>query len=618
MKVTGIIHQQICQLKWYLLACLGLIMVLPVEEAIVNLKEGNGFFTDGMAFAAILIGPLLAGLIACANVQADLDEKRYIFWRSKPANINLLITIKFFIGLIISLFLIACPIVFHIVSYIIWQQGDLDKIFFMFYVPVPILIAIMTYSLCFASNVLVRKTARAWLIGMLIGCFLLVLPFILPLDVRDYMHDIIFWSRGAFLAILLITPAAAFVFAIYAAKFDWQLKTNFKWLLWAGTGLVFILLMLFSSQVANIRVLQEKQFDLIGGFRWPLIDKAGDKLIFQGQNYIQTEKDNISLIDITEVPDYMIRNDIPKIEGYLVENYPKYGQLYKKVGDNLYSIAIHAYYRREGAGPSYQKSFEKIYLRSYNHKDKWKPVCELDVSDSLSSRKRWIRMAMRFIDNRLIVCVNDSCFLLDATDPGDLKIIEQKIDLLTSYLPFTFKNRKEEFAIPLIPIEEVSVEERIKLTIDLNNGYYDYDNKIYESSIVDSHDGKFSFFFVNQDDVARFDVTSWDDEKVYCNFSTARPFTILEIMTRGDRFYNDNFVKNGKFYCRNNHTLMVFDVRSNSRIRKLGHFVRMDYYFEDLAVLEDGDILLSVRWVPEFLNRSDNMKYYLYLLKNPE
>ena len=33
MKVAGIIHQQICQLRWHLPACLGLIMVLPVEEA---------------------------------------------------------------------------------------------------------------------------------------------------------------------------------------------------------------------------------------------------------------------------------------------------------------------------------------------------------------------------------------------------------------------------------------------------------------------------------------------------------------------------------------------------------------------------------------------------------
>jgi len=88
MRISGIIHQQICQLKWHLLACLGLIMVLPIEEAIVIHKAGGGFFSDSMTFAAILFGPLLAGLIACANVQGDLNEKRYIFWRSKPANVK--------------------------------------------------------------------------------------------------------------------------------------------------------------------------------------------------------------------------------------------------------------------------------------------------------------------------------------------------------------------------------------------------------------------------------------------------------------------------------------------------------------------------------------------------
>ena len=111
MRVSGIIHQQICQLKWHLLACLGLIMLLPIEEAIVNLKEGDGFFSTNLTFPAVMFGPLLAGLIACANVQGDLNEKRYIFWRSKPANVKLLISLKFFIGLIASLLVIACPVV---------------------------------------------------------------------------------------------------------------------------------------------------------------------------------------------------------------------------------------------------------------------------------------------------------------------------------------------------------------------------------------------------------------------------------------------------------------------------------------------------------------------------
>jgi len=190
-------------------------MVLPIEEAVVNLKAGDGFFTTTMTFPAILFGPLLAGLIACANVQGDLAEKRYIFWRSKPANVKLLITIKFFTGLVASLIIIACPVVFAFVSNTFWNEEGIEKWFFKVYVPLPILIAIMTYSLCFACNVVVRKTARAWLIGMLTGCFLLVLPFMLPLDFKDFVSDVMIWSWGPYLAIMLATPTAAFVFALY-------------------------------------------------------------------------------------------------------------------------------------------------------------------------------------------------------------------------------------------------------------------------------------------------------------------------------------------------------------------------------------------------------------------
>ena len=173
-----------------------------------------------------------------------------------------------------------------------------------------------------------------------------------------------------------------------------------------------------------------------------------------------------------------------------------------------------------------------------------------------------------------------------------------------------------------MPIEGIDIEERIKLSIDLNYRFYYDDSSIYESSIVDVQDGKFAFFFVdtfNYDDVARFDVIRWDDEKIYCKFSNSRPFTILESMTGADRFNRENFVKNGKFYCRNDHTLMVFDIRSNRKIRKLGHFVRMSYEIDDIAVLEDGNIVLCTRQDYDLADRhSKEPKTYLYLLKNPE
>jgi len=631
MRIWGIIHQQICQLKWHLLACLGLIMVLPIEEAIVNLKAGDGFFTTTMTFPAILFGPLLAGLIACANIQGDLDEKRYIFWRSKPANVKLLITIKFFTGLVASLIIIACPMVFAFISNTIWNEEGVETVFFKFYVPLPVMVAIMTYSLCFACNVLVRKTARAWLIGMLIGCFLLVLPFMLPLNFKDFASDVKIWSWGPYLAILLATPAAAFVFALYAAKNDWHLRTNLKGLLWVGAGLIFTLMMLFSSQVANIKILQEKEVEF--DFGQGSLDYAGSRVVYQGESFIDDDKDGFSLQKIgagNVIPNLYVNIGIdsegrrihygPRVSGYSEIIYPRRGnRLYKDAGNEIFFFSIHAFYRTEVEGSNVKTIFEKVYVRSYKHTGKsWMPVCELDISDCFTNKIRpYFRAAMRLTDNMLIACVNNSYVLVDATNPGELTLIDTNLDVLQRFRPI--KDRKKEFSIPLVPIEEFGLEERIRLSIDLNyNFYYGY-NEFYDSSIVDVHDDKFVFALIEHDDVALYDVTRWDDEKVYCKFRTSRPYTILEGATEAPGRSSPKCVKNGKLYCYDDHTLMVFDIRSNRRIRKLGHFVRMDYDIEDMAVLEDGNILLYVRWNPKFVRtRHNERKYYLYLLKNPE
>ena len=615
MRVSGIIHQQICQLKWHLLACLGLIMLLPIEEAIVNLKEGDGFFSTNLTFPAVMLGPLLAGLIACANVQGDLNEKRYIFWRSKPANVKLLITLKFFIGLIASLLVIACPVLFSLVTNIIWNQDGIDREFFIYYVPLPILVAIMTYSLCFATNVLVRKTARAWLIGMLIGCFLLVLPFMLPLDYKDFVSDVIFLTFGFYLAIILVASAAAFVFALYAVQHDWHLRTNLKGMLWAGAGLAFALLMLFSSQVANIKVLQEKEIEFY--FGQGTLDYAGSRVVYQGHSYIDIDKEGISLSNISGGPDYGIAYLPPREEGYYVRRYarryPHYGGLYKNVGNNVYSLVIHAYSRSEGQWPSRKTFYEKVYLRSYKRTgESWILACELDLSDCLTDNRSF-RKAMRLIGDKIIVFIKHSFVVVDITNPGELKLLDTKLDVLKGRIAPYYWDRREKFIIPIVPVEGISIEEKIKLSID----WY-YGNYIHEASIVDVHDGKLAFFFVDYDDIVRFDVTRWDKENIYCRFSTARSLTILEGMT-GALERRKAFVKNGRLYCSGDKTLLVFDIRSNRKIRKLGHFVRMNYDIEDIAVLEDGNILLCVRCDEDFRRiRSNEQKNYLYLLKNPE
>ena len=602
MRIRGIIYQQICQLRWHLLACLGLIMALPIEEAAVSFKEGDGFYSSGMIIVSLMFAPLLTGLIACANVQGDFEEKRYIFWRSKPVNVKLFITLKFLTGLVASLIIIACPVIFGLVLGIFYQDY-IEYETIQYLMPFPVLIAILMYSLCFGCNVLVRRTARAWLIGMLLGAFILVIPFILPLNYKDFVSDIMFGPWGYYPAIMLAASAAVFVFALYAAQRDWHLRTNLKGLLWAGTGLVFALMMLFNSQVANIKVLQEKEID--SNWRGRIdMDYAGDKVIFQGRRYVNINDNKISFSDIDGNTN-SIEAPLTRMKGYRTDTYPRDGRLYKKTKSNLYSLAIDEYYRKEDK----KNIYEKVYLRSNMPTgESWKQVDELDISDCLED-STYPSIAMRLIGNTIIAFVDKSILIIDITDTGKLKLIGKKLNVFGYY-----HTRRKEFTIPLVPVEEIDIKERIKLSIDWNYDAYN----MCKASIVDIHDDSISFFLVSDKDIARFNITGWDEENIYCKFVTSRPFTILECLT-GSVYFNRAFVKSGKLYCYERNTLMVFDIRSDRGIRKLGHFVRMDYEIDDIAVLENGNILLSMYWSYNLRkNHNNNFKRYLCLLENPK
>jgi hypothetical protein len=615
MKIPLIIHQQICQLRWHLLACLGLLMLLPIEEAVVNLKEGDGFHSIAMVIAAVTFSPLLAGLIACANVQGDLDEKRYIFWRSKPANVKMLMTIKFLVGLVASLLVLACPLVFAVATAILFTRDRIGQDL-THSAPFFVLMAIMTYSLCFACNVLVRKSARAWLIGMLLAGLLLVLPFILPLNYRDFVTDVMRWTLSAYLVIVLGASMAAFVFSLYATQHDWHLRTNLKGLLWVGAGLLFILMRLLSSQVGNIKILQEKPLraDEIGPSWNESLQLIADRLIFQRRSYVEINKNSISLSNISDTTQAGFTR-VPWLDNPRMRTYPNpwSGGIYKKISDDLYSFAIRAEYRREGKMAIY----ERVHLASRKLVgESWIQAGELDISDCLTNRTDGFRMAMRLIHQTLVVCVNKSFIVVDVTDPNELKRTSTKLDALKMPMPF-YPDRQKESAIPLLVVNGINIEEQIRLSIDLSYQFHYGRNDIFDRSIVDIDNGKIAFFLASGKDIARFDVTRWTQKNIYLKLSSVRPFTILEGIM-GHLYVRDSFVKGGNLYCYGENTLLVFDIRSNHHIRKLGHFVRMSCSIEDFEVLEDGRILLDM-WRDKDLGVGGryHQQRYLYLLENP-
>ncbi len=620
MRISGLVYQQICQIRWHLLACLGLVMILPIEEAFVNLREGDGFFSRHMVALSVAFAPLLAGLVACANVQADLNERRYIFWRSKPVGAGLFMSVKFAVGLIGAIVILACPLAFGLVSTAFGDQElvETDINLYKYTGPFLLLAVTMAYSVCFACGVIVRKTARSWLIGMLLACFLLVCSFILSLDFKDFADDVVRSRPTACLATMLVSLVIALGFAILATRHDWHLKTSLRGMMWAGAGLLFGAQMLFGHEMANIKVLDEKEVipERYGHAR---LNYAGNRIIYGGHSYVDVNENSISL---RRIEAGCLGHDVPvetsirlTHKGYGVKTCPQDGRLYRRFGDDIYDFIIYAYYHTEGKPSQQRHLYEKVCLVSYKHAgESWTPVCELDISDCLTDRRDYARMAMRLIDNRLIVCVNDSCVVMDVTDPAEIDRVETRLDVFEGGRRY-IQDRQKPFTITLLPIESINIQERIRLSIELQYGYIYAGGDISRYSIVDVHEGKIGFVLARKEDIARFDVSRWDDENIYCDFVTARPFTFLERLIADPYYYGyPKLFRNGKLYMYHGSTLMVFDVRSGSRVRKLGHFVRMKDRIEDIAVVENGNILLRTR---QDALKDMAQRQFLYLLKNP-
>jgi len=659
MTLTRVLHQQFMQLRWHLLACVGVIMVLPVEETIVNMRDPQGHYQSGIATGVLAIAPLLAALIACANVQADLDDKRDLFWRSKPVRVGAFISTKFMVGLLLAMTVLFCPVIF------IWAMAgvfDESSPFpgYPTYVANILLISLLTYSISFLCNVLVRKTARAWLIGMALASFVLLLPFMLSLRFTDIATDI---QRSITKTYLFLTLGAAllgFVLANLAAQRNWHVQANLKRLLWAGAGLVFALTFMGARQVANIQVIDEKPAILAPDVTVPSMGnlfQLGDQVIANGFKVNGTEM-TPGQIAIRSVNDKIVCEDVP--ERLVNMARPPYRTLLRihenstdpntetqihprnggwgwqaglplRIGEQTYLLALFVDYREEkilkdSGATDKTRIYEKITLRCFKsrpfftRRDKdqsMQATAALDLSEYLSNPQR-PRIAMRSFGDVLVVAINNRVIEIGVTEQGDL---QNRSNGRFNHLVQTYPDRP--FKIPLVPLEKLDIRERIKLSIDLvfwPGQKFHYNSLDFDSfSLVDTQGDTFRFVSIDRQGIHCFDVTEWNQAEIVCERRSYRPFTWLEEF----RSHEPHFVKQGRLYTYSWDKLMVFDLRSESGVRKLGHFQRlqMDFRISDVLIEENGNILLfRERWHPIQSDTEQYNEYFedIYLLKGPK
>ena len=642
MKTGRIIHQQIMQLKWHFLACLGLLMTLPIEEAIINLKDGEGFYASGLSLGIpVMAGTLLAGLIACGNVQADLDERRHIFWRSKPVGAKSFIALKYMVGLFMAFLVISAPVLFGLISSKVHGE-KFDRAFVALIINFQ-LISLLTYSVCFFCNALVRKTAQAWLIGMAIVCFLLLVPFVLPFRFKDISGDFLLIASTVYIAITVGASLAAFIVSLFAVNHNWHLQTNLKGLLWTGATMIFLAMLLFTRQVANIKVLDEIEIDAEHAYIGSL-NRISDSVLLASTFEVDTNNQKIQLVNSFSPPSEALQKQRQGIQPFYTrekdhypEPFPRYSVVSYCIGEQLYTFRLNSYYIREKVGKnSWAPKYKKAYICSYRLAEGIYrvPVSALDLADCIDEKKAW-KAGLRQIDDKLIIFIQDSFAVIQIKADGSLELVEKRINGLKGYSRH-LSDREKIFKIPMMSIDGVELNERVKLTVDVNYGYHHFysswrsDNLFCENTHVDIDGDKISFCLLDEGGIQRYDVVKWDEEYIYCKFRDERPFTFLEQMFSLVTTDNDPwFLQDGKLYVYENQKLMVFDIRSNS-IRKLGHFERLreDYRIRDIEVLDNGDILLCAETEKRIITKSPdpNRKYddyfirkgYLSLLKNPE
>jgi hypothetical protein len=619
VKIFNIVHQQIAQLKWHILACFGLVMVLPLEQAVVNFKDGDGFYPDNtMVVPAMLISVLLAGLIGCSNVQADFKEKRYTFWRSKPINAKLFIVLKYFTGLIAALLIVMSPAIFYHVSLAVGGNEPLQPLENIFLAVVGLL-ALMSYSVCFACNILVRKTARSWLVGLTLTCITLLVPFMLPFNYKvvENGDGAFFWDILIVLAIAL--ALGAFIFAILAADRNWHLKTNLKGLLWVGATLILSLMLLLCTQIANIKVLDQTEAKF--AFHNPITVVDG-KILLNDFLPVEIVNDQIKVQGPDSLNEYTASRLPPDIKDLVqIDDYRNCHVIRTtsyRDGDDLYRLELSAGSKTVRG----RNNYTHIYLlrvKITSGQPGYSSILELTDLLRVNGDEKVERLktAMRRFDDKFAICINRSLVVIGLSDPDKLTIIDKKPNWMKRRYTYLTLDKKDH-PLSLLPIDGVSFEDRAKFTIDAMLGYYIGGRRMsYELSQVDIDGSNIVFAYVDDSAIYKYTVSKHDDKTVHYKNTAVREDTILERVTQTSWQY-DTFVRDGRLYASNDHELLVFDIRSGDGIRKLGHFVRGQATIEDVDVFDDGNIMVVLAGEKRINKRGDRKnKYTLTLLKKP-
>jgi hypothetical protein len=186
----------------------------------------------------ILLGGLLAVLIAVGSTCRDFQGHLEDFWRSRPLGVSRWLAIKFVIGLMVTLG--SCDLAWAVNVWTI--RNDMSFINWWMMMAFCSLQWTAIYSLAFLSGCLIRKMANAAMIAIAAMLLVYFLPALLPGSIFATSGNEAEIGTAGFVGGMLAVAAVGFILALISARRDWQIQSGQKLMYGSVSTAILILL----------------------------------------------------------------------------------------------------------------------------------------------------------------------------------------------------------------------------------------------------------------------------------------------------------------------------------------------------------------------------------------
>lgn len=616
------------EVRWFLVAGVAIFIGWPLLEALGNYLQSHKFYSADMPEAmALLLGGPFAILVAVGVTCRDLKEKITYFWQSRPVSIRRWVTTKYLVGLVVVLIVLCVPLVLKIfITRAEHELGELSGILTCHTFTV-----ILIYSISFFAGCLIRTPVYAAIFSGALALLVYFLPILAPPLESFSVFNIMMESpiqivqlgtsaQGApwiaekmrvvkipwaddlalrysidllrYIAFALAGSFVAVVLSGIVVKKNWRLKVGQKLMFWllGGVGMFLFLTVVFQlrSNLTCIRQIPLKP-ESKGGYNVEAIACDGDKgvLFLQGRepNDVVGKSMRYSLMtfDLSEKEPFGEEIVIPK-DLQPTARQLAFKELVWSAKRPQWTYFIERSSSKNKSDGKQKVDKMELLTISLTEGGVMTVVDKLDLLPYLGDRARLWGMYM--LNSTIYASTLDKLLIFDVAADGKLvlrKVINEQPgihDVIGRVIREQL--RQNTFSMRLVPVEGLNTQERLKITVALAT--YPLMASEGDTVIVADEDSPLLRAYrlkEVKDDVATLEMAGF-----------RRPTPLERFMSP---FPSQIFVRDGLAYVTGVGLggISVYDVHRPQQIRRVGHYAAPKEWFQAIAPLPDGNILVA-------------------------